>query len=457
MDGRHLDALAKRLSSRRTALGSVFAALLLPLEAADGKGKGRNRKRKDKRKGRGKGKDSGYGNRRTRAQAEPCWRVGACSPKKGANVSRCDLQGYFPSVTLDCTGCNISRANLRGANLSGANLTKANLSGACLVDADFTGATFASNTNLSNAIFCNTIMPDGSVNDSGCARATECCPICNEAICDQTCCNLQCVNMQTSSEHCGTCGNACGSGQRCCGGQCRIVQSDPNNCGACGTACGQGQGCCGGQCLNVQTDPTNCGTCGKTCPSGQICCNGVCCDGCCGADGSCGACLVFLSSSTSNGNLGGLDGADKICQDLARAVTPAPLPGVYKAWLSTHARPNESPYSGRMRRSGQPYKLVNGTQIAANWDDLTDRNLAAPINVTESGQTVTNFTSAWTNTHPDGWAIQTASYWTCNAWRSGSDSDAAIVGGVTFANEQWSILYQPNCSNAMHLYCFQQQ
>lgn len=41
---------------------------------------------------------------RAAAQVEPCWRSGACIPKKGANVSRCDLAEYNPATPPDCTG-----------------------------------------------------------------------------------------------------------------------------------------------------------------------------------------------------------------------------------------------------------------------------------------------------------------------------------------------------------------
>lgn len=471
MDGHHFDALAKRISSRRTAIGGLFAGFLGSLEVAAGKGQGKDKgkgnsnKRQGNRHGKakGRGKEKGRGKSKSKdkeksakAQAEQCWRPGACILKKGANVSRCNLAGYSAPNNLDCTGCNFSRANLRGANLSGANLTKANLSGSCLVDATLSGAT-TTNTNLYNATFCRTVMPDGSTNNSGCESGAACCGTCTDETCNQTCCDFQCVNVQSDLNHCGTCGTVCGTEQHCCSGQCRSVQTDPNNCGACGNDCGQGKGCCGGQCLNTKTDPNNCGTCGNVCPAGQVCCNGSCCDGCCGLDGTCGACLVFLSSSKHSGNLGGLAGADKICQDLAQAVTPSPLPGIYKAWLSTHGLPSESPYSGRFRRSGKPYRLVNGTQIAANYDDLTDKTLAASINVTESGQTISGFLFAWTNTYADGWAISTASVNTCNAWQSNSASDGAHVGRISATNEEWSLMARPGCNASEYLYCFQQQ
>jgi hypothetical protein len=98
MDGRHFDALAKRFSSRRSAIGGLLAGLLLPLDAsARGKGKDRQKGR-GRGKGAGKNRDKGRGKakKRASAQVEPCWRAGACIPKKGANVSRCDLGAMRP-------------------------------------------------------------------------------------------------------------------------------------------------------------------------------------------------------------------------------------------------------------------------------------------------------------------------------------------------------------------------
>jgi hypothetical protein len=186
----------------------MLAGLLLPLDAV-ARGKGKKRKSKGTEK------------KRATAQAEPCWRAGACIVSKGSNVSQCDLAGYIAPDPLDCTRCNLSRANLRGADLSGVNFTRANLSGACLIDADFTDATFANSTNLANAIFCRTIMPDGSSNNSGCDSATACCPICldgaqcgnGQFCCNGTCANCPCGQVQLSN---GTCATPCTSGNQCC-------------------------------------------------------------------------------------------------------------------------------------------------------------------------------------------------------------------------------------------------
>src|SRR4051794_402552 len=79
----------------------------------------------------------------------------------------------------------------------------------------------------------------------------------------------------------------------------------------------------------------------------------------CGSSSSC----VFVSSALYSGALGGLSGADSKCQGLAAA---AGLPGSYKAWL---ADTTGAPISRFVHSTG-PYRLVNGTTIAANWTDL---------------------------------------------------------------------------------------
>ncbi len=190
MEDDRFDRLSKAIgANRRRVLGGLVASALLPLETT---ARGKNGKRTNKGPARGK--------HRVTAQAEPCWRAGACIVSKGSNVSQCDLAGSTAFTGLDCTRCNISRANLRGADLRGANLTRANLSGSCLVDANLSGAIVTNSTNLYNAIFCNTTMPDGSVNDSGCASGTACCPT-------QSC---------VSNADCGPCG-------RCSSGRCVAV------------------------------------------------------------------------------------------------------------------------------------------------------------------------------------------------------------------------------------------
>ena len=69
---------------------------------------------------------------------------------------QCNLQGANPQ------DANLSIAFLRGAILWDANLQDVDLSSAVLRDARLIGAI------MNGVILCNTTMPDGSVNYSGC-------------------------------------------------------------------------------------------------------------------------------------------------------------------------------------------------------------------------------------------------------------------------------------------------
>jgi hypothetical protein len=88
--------------------------------------------------------------------------------------------------------------------------------------------------------------------------------------------------------------------------------------------------------------------------------------------------LIFVTSTVHTCALGGLTGADAICQARAQASS---LPGTYKAWL---ADANGSP-STRMTHHLGLYQLVTGAAIAQGWGDLTDGNLANKIDRTETG------------------------------------------------------------------------
>lgn len=163
----------------------------------------------------------------------------------------------------------------------------------------------------------------------------------------------------------------------------------------------------------------------------------------------CGPCRVFLTSTTQDGNLGGLDGADAICQNLALAAS---LPGAYRAWLSDDA---QSPAT-RFSQSNGPYHLLNGVAIASSWADLTDGTLAAPITLAENGATFDDLGfRAWTNTRANGsgGGVQDEN---CAGWTSSANGSDGDEGQVTATNENWTDFASGTCNNLFHLYCFQQ-
>jgi len=146
--------------------------------------------------------------------------------------------------------------------------------------------------------------------------------------------------------------------------------------------------------------------------------------------------------------LGGLKGADKICQDLA---TSAGLPGKYMAWLSNETT---SPAT-RFSQSTLPYVLVDGTQIATDWKDLTDGSLAAPITVDENLQTSYGKV-VWSNTKADGSQYDDRHH--CDNWlRTLPDVDGVETGKSHLTNSAWSLAYLLyTCNSTLRIYCFEQ-
>ena len=108
--------------------------------------------------------------------AGACYPGTTCEPGRGATNAGCDFGGSSLFRNLNVRGAVLSSANFSGADLSSADLRGAVLRDACLVGADLTDARLDNSTVLGGAIFCQTIMPDTSVDNSGCGQPTACCP-----------------------------------------------------------------------------------------------------------------------------------------------------------------------------------------------------------------------------------------------------------------------------------------
>jgi hypothetical protein len=156
-----------------------------------------------------------------------------------------------------------------------------------------------------------------------------------------------------------------------------------------------------------------------------------------------GSCLVFLTSQTYTGDLGGLLGADAECQALADA---AGLSGAYKAWLSdstTAAR-------DRLTQATVPYVRVDGTVVANSFTDLVDGMIMNPILLTEMNTLGTS--SAWTGTQPDGSATQA----NCQNWTSGAFDMTGTGGTTQVVSGLWTDFVDARCFSTAGLYCFEQ-
>ena len=166
MDREHFDALARLVStkqSRRSAVAALLGATLLGHDPDATLAR-------DKRKVKGRQGQS--------QERKPCYPGKNCIPGKGKNTSGCDFSHSTLFKNKDVRGANLSNSNFFAADLEGADFRGANLSGSCFVAASLLNAKLGSSVNLGNAVFCHTLMPDGSFNMSGCEHATACCPVC---------------------------------------------------------------------------------------------------------------------------------------------------------------------------------------------------------------------------------------------------------------------------------------
>ncbi|MGH3803103.1 MAG: pentapeptide repeat-containing protein, partial [Pseudonocardiaceae bacterium] len=163
-------------------LGTVLGGLLLGRASAfagsAGGGKGKRRRK--------------AGNRRR------CYPGAQCAPGQGKDNSGCDFSRGVAFFELNAQGSNLSQANFTDAQMAGANFQGADLGGACLVGANLLGAVIDASTNLRGAVYCRTLMPDGTFNDRDCGQGSRCCPAplnCEGDLCPATCIgapNAQC-------------------------------------------------------------------------------------------------------------------------------------------------------------------------------------------------------------------------------------------------------------------------
>jgi hypothetical protein len=143
--------------------------------------------------------------------------------------------------------------------------------------------------------------------------------------------------------------------------------------------------------------------------------------------------MTFFVTSAGSGNganLGGLDGADKHCQDLARSTGAGSH--TWHAYLSTTG---PGSVNARDRIGNGPWHNATGAVIAQSVADLhsASNNLNKQTALTEKGATVSgrgdpvNTHDILTGSSPDGRAMTGTDDTTCSNWTS-STTGAAIVG-----------------------------
>src|SRR5258705_233887 len=159
------------------------------------------------------------------------------------------------------------------------------------------------------------------------------------------------------------------------------------------------------------------------------------------AVGSCGGMLsqqpgmsLFVTSAGSGkgADLGGLEGADRYCQSLARATGSRDRN--WRAYLSTSASGGYPAVNARDRIGRGPWQNAMGVVVASNVDQLHGaNNLAKETALNEKGDMVNgrtdkpNMHDILTGSTPDGRAITASGDSTCSNWTT-SGAGAAMLG-----------------------------
>ncbi len=227
---------------------------------------------------------------------------------------------------------------------------------------------------------------------------------------------------------------------------------------------GHNEGGCGADLLN---DPQNCGECGRACWKDERvdvprCVEGVCASFCAsgfanfdmpesGEDDGCeaeGRRVFVTAEAYVGGQLGGLNGADELCQGLANGQK---LGGTWRAWLSAEST---NSVAGRFEREPPaPYILLDATPVADSWEALTvEGGLDSPITLTETMSPVAGASAnVWTGTTPTGLPTQT----NCGGWSS--EQAFGTVGNYAATSAQWTVSNSSvPCASLARLYCFEQ-
>jgi hypothetical protein len=152
---------------------------------------------------------------------------------------------------------------------------------------------------------------------------------------------------------------------------------------------------------------------------------------------------VFVTSLEYDGNLGGLAGADAICDYEAQS---AQLGGRWVAWLSGP----EAAAIDRIEGDG-PWHDVTGRPIFNNAAHLRVAPLAQ-LEVDPFGRSIFSLT-AWTGTATGGTMLDATA--TCAGWSTDDWLAEGLCGGDSNGSE-WTEMFTSPCDWTAHLYCLEQ-
>ena len=148
--------------------------------------------------------------------------------------------------------------------------------------------------------------------------------------------------------------------------------------------------------------------------------------------------MTFFVTSAGPGkgaDLGGLEGADRLCQQLAQGAGAGSK--TWRAYLSTQAAGGAQAVNARDRIGNGPWVNFKKEPVAQNVDDLhsASNKLGPQTSLTERGTVVAgvgytpNYHDVLTGSQPDGRAFPAGEDRTCGNWTK-STQGAAMVGHI---------------------------
>lgn len=174
------------------------------------------------------------------------------------------------------------------------------------------------------------------------------------------------------------------------------------------------------------------------------------------------ALIVFTTSETYTGKLGGISGANSKCQALADSIDVGKAKvstlGTFRAWISKKSQSGVKSPSD-FSHDNRPYYNLNHQLIAPSFGHLTTADPLSPLTVTNTFEDIPqNVGLVWTATKPNGEA-QDLSLEDCTNWSSedilksaGYGTPDQNIGGIGL----WTDSSIIPCNTLLHLYCFEQ-
>jgi hypothetical protein len=146
--------------------------------------------------------------------------------------------------------------------------------------------------------------------------------------------------------------------------------------------------------------------------------------------------MTFFVTSAGSGkgaDLGGLDGADRICQTLAQAAGAGGK--TWRAYLSTQAQGGAAAINAKDRIGRGPWQNAKGDVVAKDVAELhATNNLNKQTALSEKGEPVKGRGDTptthdmLTGSQPDGTAFAAGEDRTCGNWTKSGTDGAAMLG-----------------------------